>query len=96
MSIGNQCYLFSKEKATWADAHFNCEQINAKLAVVKSKAQDQKLRIFLNGFTGKMHKFFMVRVLTYIFRETGALAWSTVQQQNEKVDMGAKWKSFEI
>lgn len=34
--------------------------------------------------------------LTNIFRETGALAWSTVQQQNEKVDMGAKWKSFEI
>lgn len=74
MSIGNQCYLFSKEKATWADAHFNCEQINAKLAVVKSKAQDQKLRIFLNGFTGKMHKFFMVRVI-YIFASEKQERW---------------------
>ncbi|CAH1134718.1 unnamed protein product [Ceutorhynchus assimilis] len=57
MSLGNQCYLFSKEKVTWSDAHFNCGQINAKLAVIRSKVQDQKLRIFLNGFTEKHERW---------------------------------------
>ncbi|XP_050307442.1 uncharacterized protein LOC126744139 [Anthonomus grandis grandis] len=61
MSLGNQCYLFSKERVTWTDAHFTCGQINAKLAVIKSKAQDQKLRIFLNGFTEKQERWIGAR-----------------------------------
>ncbi|XP_019769036.2 uncharacterized protein LOC109543657 isoform X1 [Dendroctonus ponderosae] len=57
MSLGNQCYLFSKERVTWSDAHFNCGQINAKLVMIRSKVQDQKLRIFLNGFTEKQERW---------------------------------------
>ncbi|KAL1496952.1 hypothetical protein ABEB36_007996 [Hypothenemus hampei] len=57
MSLGNNCYLFSKDKVTWSNAHFNCDQINSKLAIVRSRVQDQKLRIFLNGFTEKQERW---------------------------------------
>ncbi|XP_066152585.1 uncharacterized protein [Euwallacea fornicatus] len=66
MALGNQCYLFSKEKATWSDAHFNCRQINAKLAIVRTKTQDQKLRIFLNGFAEKSERWIGGRYNTKI------------------------------
>ncbi|XP_076269286.1 secretory phospholipase A2 receptor-like isoform X2 [Rhynchophorus ferrugineus] len=57
MLLGNQCYLFSTKNATWSDAHFNCASINAHLAIIKTKAQDKKLRIYLNQFTERKERW---------------------------------------
>ncbi|XP_030757501.1 uncharacterized protein LOC115883300 isoform X2 [Sitophilus oryzae] len=57
MVLGSQCYLFSRDKATWSDAHFNCAHINSRLAIIRSRVQDKKLKIFLNGFTEKQERW---------------------------------------
>ncbi|XP_059613344.1 uncharacterized protein LOC132259646 [Phlebotomus argentipes] len=41
--LGNECYYFSSEKASWLDAHFECKDRNSKLAE-PFKFEDYRLR----------------------------------------------------
>lgn len=44
--LGNECYYFATEKASWLDAHFECKDRNSKLAE-PFKFEDYRLRKYL-------------------------------------------------
>ncbi|KAL0269698.1 UNVERIFIED_CONTAM: hypothetical protein PYX00_007338 [Menopon gallinae] len=46
--VSGSCYFFSTTPETWHDAHFECRDRNANLAVVQKKWQDKNLRFYLN------------------------------------------------
>lgn len=45
---GHRCYFFSKEPATWQEAHFHCRDMHSNIAVIKSANQDKLIRSFLS------------------------------------------------
>ncbi|KAJ8920843.1 hypothetical protein NQ315_015635 [Exocentrus adspersus] len=45
---GHRCYFFSKEPATWQDAHFKCRDMHSNIAIIKNWNQDKLLRSFLS------------------------------------------------
>ncbi|XP_019864740.1 uncharacterized protein LOC109594018 isoform X2 [Aethina tumida] len=45
--IGKKCYYFSKEPGTWHDAFFACKENGAKLAILRNKKHEFKIREFL-------------------------------------------------
>lgn len=52
--IGKKCYYFSKEPSTWNDAFFACKENGDKLAILRNKKQEFKIREFLTDqFVGK-------------------------------------------
>ncbi|XP_060517670.1 secretory phospholipase A2 receptor-like isoform X2 [Cylas formicarius] len=57
ISLGRKCYRLSKDAVTWSQAYYRCDQNNSKLAIVRSKSQDYKLRMLLNGFTDKQERW---------------------------------------
>lgn len=46
--LGNKCYYFSNETATWQDAYFHCKDFRSNLAIIKSSHQNKILRTALN------------------------------------------------
>ncbi|KAJ8964446.1 hypothetical protein NQ314_004905 [Rhamnusium bicolor] len=45
---GHRCYFFSKEPATWQDAHFHCRDMHSNIAIIKNANQDKLIRNFLS------------------------------------------------
>nr|XP_023023991.1 uncharacterized protein LOC111512095 [Leptinotarsa decemlineata] len=50
ISLGNRCYFFSDNEATWEKAFFECRKNGSKLAIIRNRSQDHNLRRFLNNF----------------------------------------------
>lgn len=48
LKLNQYCYYFSKNKTTWQDAFFTCQDLHGKFAIVKHVNQDKMLRNFLN------------------------------------------------
>lgn len=42
--VGKKCYSLSRDKETWSNAYYNCQDIKSELAVFKNMKQDKKLR----------------------------------------------------
>jgi hypothetical protein len=56
--IGKKCYHFSKDLATWHDAHFSCSSLNSSLAIVTRPQQELAVRRYLNrGSDGKHERW---------------------------------------
>ncbi|XP_045471250.1 C-type lectin domain family 2 member G-like isoform X2 [Harmonia axyridis] len=56
--IKNRCYHFSHQKLNWNDAYWACRDNKTYLAVILNKAQDKKLREFLDsGFVGRYERW---------------------------------------
>lgn len=45
--LGNSCYLFSSEIATWQEAHFRCRERESQLAVLATQYEDTTVRTYL-------------------------------------------------
>lgn len=55
--LGNKCYTFSDKALSWNEADWACRENKTRLAVIRTKHQDAKLKKFLNrGFVGKIIK----------------------------------------
>ena len=48
LKLNQHCYFFSKNKTTWQDAFFTCQDLQGKFAIIKHVNQDKMLRNFLN------------------------------------------------
>ncbi|KAF5269208.1 hypothetical protein FQR65_LT02509 [Abscondita terminalis] len=48
LKLNQHCYYFSKNKTTWQDAFFTCQDLRGKFAIIKHVNQDKMLRNFLN------------------------------------------------
>lgn len=47
--LSHRCYFFSKEKATWQDAFFQCHSMKSNLAIIKNRNQDKLINRVLTG-----------------------------------------------
>ncbi|KAK4879118.1 hypothetical protein RN001_007264 [Aquatica leii] len=48
LKLNQHCYYFSKNKTTWQDAFFACQDLRGKFAIIKHVNQDKMIRSFLN------------------------------------------------
>lgn len=48
MRLGNKCYFFSNNTATWQEAYFHCKDFHSNLAIIKSAHQNKILRMALS------------------------------------------------
>lgn len=59
--LGNKCYTFSDKALSWNEADWSCRENKTRLAVIRTKHQDVKLKKFLNrGFVGKCIVFYSI------------------------------------
>lgn len=49
--LSHRCYFFSKEKATWDEAYFQCQSMHSNLAIIKNRNQDKLIRKTLSRKT---------------------------------------------
>ncbi|KAF5296774.1 hypothetical protein FQA39_LY12292 [Lamprigera yunnana] len=47
LKLNQHCYYFSKNKATWQNAFFTCQDLHGKFAIIKHVNQDKMMRNFL-------------------------------------------------
>lgn len=48
LRLSQNCYYFSKNKTTWQDAFFTCQDLHGKFAIIRNSYQDKMLRNFLS------------------------------------------------
>ncbi|KAK9738854.1 Alcohol dehydrogenase transcription factor Myb/SANT-like [Popillia japonica] len=53
---GRKCYSFSKDKETWSNAYYKCQDMKSELAIFNNTKQDQRLRTKLNRLQSKPEK----------------------------------------
>lgn len=46
--LGNRCYYFSSEMASWHSAHFSCRDRGSQLASLETRWEDNTIRSYLN------------------------------------------------
>lgn len=49
--LSHRCYFFSKQKATWQEAYFQCQSLHSNLAIIKNSNQDKLIRKTLSRKT---------------------------------------------
>ncbi|CAG9771469.1 unnamed protein product [Ceutorhynchus assimilis] len=49
--LSHRCYFFSKEKATWQDAFYQCHSMHSSLAIIRNSNQDKLIKKTLSKNT---------------------------------------------
>ncbi|CAH0556482.1 unnamed protein product [Brassicogethes aeneus] len=96
MRLSHRCYYFSKIKATWNDAYYNCKDLHGNLAIIKNKYQSKLITKTLNGSSEMLDRWLGAkydwRQKTWIWAASGkSLAFenfynSTIKVKEENLD----------
>ncbi|KAI4466230.1 c-type lectin domain-containing protein [Holotrichia oblita] len=63
---GRKCYILSKDKETWNNAYYKCQDMKSELAIFNNTKQDQRLRIKINRFQRNTEKRWIGGYFDYV------------------------------